>query len=310
MRRVLVLLAAMALPLSALALPFDFTAVGSNNTNVGLSVTNGGVTADGFDLTAGTTAPLWLRNETNDHGLGVCSEGDTACKSGGGDVNELTNAADQEAIRLTRPVNTIWTSLWVSSLDNGGSNNAERGILLWSNSSSSFSFGNSFAFGFGDFPASAVEGDLLTLAAAARVRSHRPLRAVHQRPRERCTRRRRQQRLPGLEGRHRAAAIAGSGAGFDGLAGRSTRRTHVRPPQARLTGRHLPTKSARPVRALLFGQTFLHRGLSACGASGVRQLRGCPCTPRDAFGRRRGTPIRAARRGGRHAIFCPSATRR
>jgi hypothetical protein len=157
----------MALPLSALALPFDFTAVGSNNTNVGLSVTNGGVTADGFDLTAGTTAPLWLRNETNDHGLGVCSEGDTACKSGGGDVNELTNAADQEAIRLTRPVNTIWTSLWVSSLDSGGSNNAERGILLWSNSSSSFSFGNSFAFGFGDFPASAVEGDLLTLAAAA-----------------------------------------------------------------------------------------------------------------------------------------------
>ncbi|MGH8851739.1 MAG: PEP-CTERM sorting domain-containing protein [Casimicrobiaceae bacterium] len=158
-------MAALLLPLSALAVPFDFTTVGSNNTNVGLSVSDGGVTADGFDLTAATTAPLWLRNETNDHGLGVCSEGDDACKSGGGDVNELTNGADQEAIRLTSPLGSIWTSLWVSSLDSGGSNSAERGVLLWSTNASSFSFGNSFSFGFGDFGGS-VEGDLLTLAAA------------------------------------------------------------------------------------------------------------------------------------------------
>ena len=166
MRRLLVLLGALSLPLAALGGPFDFTSVGSNNTNVGLSVSDGGVTADGFDVTAGTTAPLWLRNETNDHGLGVCSEGDNACATGGGDVNELTNANDQEAIRLTLPLGDIWTSLWVSSLDNGGSNNAERGVLLWGNNPTSFSLGNSFSFGFGDF-GSVVEGDLLTLAAAS-----------------------------------------------------------------------------------------------------------------------------------------------
>ena len=166
MRRVLFALAGLLLPISALAVSFDFTNVGSNNTSVGISVSDGSVTADGFDLTANTTAPLWLRNETNDHGLGVCSEGSDACKSGGGDVNELTNATDQEAIRLTSPLGSIWTSLWVSSLDGGGSNGAEKGILLWSNNSTAFSFANSFSFGFGDFGGS-VEGDLLTLAAAS-----------------------------------------------------------------------------------------------------------------------------------------------
>jgi hypothetical protein len=163
-RRLLVLLAALSLPLSALGVPFDFTNVGSNNTNVGLSVSDGGVLAEGFSTSFSNPTDLWLRNEPNDHGLGVCSEGDASCKSNGGDVNELSDQQNIEAIRLTRPVNTIWTSLWVSSLDSGGSNNAEKGVLYWSNDPLFSTFG-SFSFGYGDFGTS-VEGDLLTLSPA------------------------------------------------------------------------------------------------------------------------------------------------
>jgi len=167
MRRLLASLVVLSLPFSAAALPFDFTTLGSNNTLLGSSVIVAGVTADGFLATVASTAtvttpaPLWLRAVTNDHGLGVCSEGSTSCRDGAGDVNELSNQASPEAIRLTRPDNTSWLELWVSSLDSGGTGGSEKGILWWGNSATSFS--NSFSFGYGNF-GSSVEANILASA--------------------------------------------------------------------------------------------------------------------------------------------------
>ena len=158
-------LVVVSLPLSAFASTFDFTTLGANNTLLSNSVTVGGVIADGLDLTAGTTAPLWLRNQTNDRGLGVCTE--TNCATGGGDVNELDNSGDDEAIRLTRPLGTTWKELWVSSLDSGGSDGNETGILYWSNNANSFSSVNSFEFSFFALPGTTVEGNILALSVAS-----------------------------------------------------------------------------------------------------------------------------------------------
>jgi len=170
MHRLLASLVVLLLPISAsaLLLPFDFTTLGANNTLLGNSVTDAGsgVVADGFDLTAQTTAPLWLRDQANDHGLGVCTE--TNCSTGGGDVNELDNSGDDEAIRLTRPLGTTWNELWVSSLDSGGSHDNESGILLWGNDANDFPYVNSFKFSFEPLPGNTVvEGNILGLAAAS-----------------------------------------------------------------------------------------------------------------------------------------------
>jgi hypothetical protein len=155
---------------SAAVISFDFTTLsGGVEGLLPTSVTVNGVTAEGFNLGFSNTAPLWLRNVTNDHGLGVCSEGTQSCTQNGGDVNEISNqnTATDESIRLTRPAGAKWTSLWVSSLDSGGSNNNESGILEWSNDPT-FAGASSFAFSFNNFNPS-VEGDLLTLSALAAV---------------------------------------------------------------------------------------------------------------------------------------------
>ena len=58
-----------------------------------------------------------------------------------------------------------WKSLFVSSLDSGGSGGAERGTLFWSNSATpdlSTLGASSFTFKFGDF-GTAQEGNLLSL---------------------------------------------------------------------------------------------------------------------------------------------------
>jgi len=150
---------------NATVISFDFTTLGSNNTPLANSVTVNGIKASGFGPYSGTPAPLWLRNQTNDHGLGVCSEGAPACSTGGGDVNELDNLGVNEAILLENTNGGSWISLWVSSLDGGDADNVESGQLFWSNSLV-FSAANSFTFSFGAFGAS-VEGDILTLAQAS-----------------------------------------------------------------------------------------------------------------------------------------------
>ena len=113
------------------ATPFDFTTLhlGVPGDLGVTSATTGGVTATGYAKSTTTPFPyvladLWLRNNPGDTGLGVCSEGSSACASGGGDVNELSNEGQPELIELTLPSSSAWTSLWVSSLDSGGSGNA------------------------------------------------------------------------------------------------------------------------------------------------------------------------------------------
>jgi hypothetical protein len=157
---------------NAEATSFDFTSLNAGVQGLLPSPeVVSGVTATAWALfgtdTTYTATSFWLRNVTNDHGLGVCSEGASACQTGAGDVNELSNQLRPEMIRLERPANTVWTSLWVSSLDSGGSGSSEKGTLSWSNSASPTGVKlGSFTFKYGDFGTS-VEGNVLGLAAAS-----------------------------------------------------------------------------------------------------------------------------------------------
>ena len=168
MRRLLFSLAALLFPLSAsgATIPFDFTtlnggAEGYLPANATTATVNG-VLAEGLLTNLTTTEPLWLRNGGTDHGLGVCSEGQTSCNSGG-DQNEISQLDQTEAIRLTLPAGaTQWSSLFVSSLDNGGSNGHESGILWWS-TTADFSTHGAFTFTYGDFGTN-IEPDIFSAA--------------------------------------------------------------------------------------------------------------------------------------------------
>ena len=116
----------------------DFGA-GANNANLGQNITIGGVRADAFYLSGAnyltTNTVLWERNAApTDHGIGVWSNGEPDPIANGGDVNEISNQLNTDVIRLTKAAGQTWTSLWVSSLDSGGSGSAETGTLYWSNS--------------------------------------------------------------------------------------------------------------------------------------------------------------------------------
>ena len=153
----------MASPAMAAQIDFDFTTLGGNNTLLGTSESVNGINAFGFTNDFGTPSTMWLRDQTNDHGLGVCSVGEN-CLNGGGDVNEIDNDGGQEAVVLQNTLGGIWTSLWVSSLDGGGSGGSEEGIFCWGDGagpSASIS-GGCTGLSFGDF-GSAAEGDILTL---------------------------------------------------------------------------------------------------------------------------------------------------
>ena len=121
---------------------------------------------------------LIARNETNDHGLGVCSEGTGNCNigsTGGGDRNELSQLTNEEAILLSLDAGWNWSQLWVSSLDSGDSaapngldvDGKESGRVYWGSSSTITALlaGPSFGFQYGDFGTS-VEGNILGLSAA------------------------------------------------------------------------------------------------------------------------------------------------
>jgi len=118
---------------SAAVLDFDFGTVSGGNP-LASEITVSGVVAHGFFLDNGQfkDAVLWNNNTADEHGIGVCSEGTAAC-TGDGDVNEVSNQQNLEVLRLTLPAGKRWSSLWVSSLDDGGSANNETGTLYWSN---------------------------------------------------------------------------------------------------------------------------------------------------------------------------------
>ncbi len=147
----------------------------SNNPVTGPSVTLNGVKADAFYDDKATTGvfeynvatTLWRRNSTSDKGLGVISPGESTSSSV--DDNELSNQRNNEIIRLTKTDDQEqWTSVWVSSLDGGGSGNKERGTIYWSDVATPdlTTLTTKFEFQFGDF-GTKVEGDLLKLAKSA-----------------------------------------------------------------------------------------------------------------------------------------------
>ena len=139
------MLVGLVVPAAVSAATFDFTALGANNTLLANTVVQNGVTAYGYQTNLTTAANLWLRNQTNDHGLGVCATAEAAsCATGGGDVNELDNAGTLEFIVLQRPNGTFWTQLWVSSLDGGGTGGSEEGRLVWGNSIAELTAGTNF----------------------------------------------------------------------------------------------------------------------------------------------------------------------
>ncbi len=131
---------------SALAGPaVDFSTIGGSNP-LGATASLGGVTvtayANGFSVA--DQSELWLRSGgVPENGLGVCSEGTSACNSSG-DVNELSNQANVEWIVLQRPSTESWTGLWVGSLDNNGGSAIEKGTVYWSNTLGDTSNGASF----------------------------------------------------------------------------------------------------------------------------------------------------------------------
>ena len=104
------------------------------------------ITASAFYLNGSTwtATNLIARNESpDDVGLGVCSPNEPgatdACNvggTGGGDYNELSQLKNNEAILLQRPVDTIWSDLFVSSLDNNDNPGGpvEMGTLYWGSS--------------------------------------------------------------------------------------------------------------------------------------------------------------------------------
>jgi hypothetical protein len=85
---------------------------------------------------AGAGANLFIRNQTNDGGLGVCNAQELDCRvgvGGGGQQNELDNGDGyEELIRLTLPGGYRWVGFGLSSLDDNNDSNVapERG-LLW-----------------------------------------------------------------------------------------------------------------------------------------------------------------------------------
>lgn len=163
-------LAALIAPAAqATVVSFDFAAGGSDNTLLGTSVTDNGVTAEGF-YTGFNSTTLWRRNAANEHGLGVCSEGESACVADGDLTSELDSNNGMEGIRLTNsnPA-TQWTSLTVSSLDSNLGTGYEWGAVYWSDcadfSGAAGCNQGKFFFHYGDFGA-AFEGDVLSLARA------------------------------------------------------------------------------------------------------------------------------------------------
>ena len=140
----------------------DFSTIGGSNPH-GATASLDGVTITAFvnGFAAANESNLWLRTDgVPENGLGVCSEGTSACNSGGGDVNELSNNADNtEWIVLTRPADMEWTGLWVGSLDNNGGSAIEKGTVYWSNTLGDLTNGSAF----NSTQVSGASGDIIGL---------------------------------------------------------------------------------------------------------------------------------------------------
>jgi hypothetical protein len=142
---------ALALPMSAMATTIDFSAIAPAGDlgSSGFVDAGTGLTVQGYYFDDTTEdwvtggANLYVRDQTNDHGIGVCSPADRGqggaatgqCPGpdGGGDWNELDNEDAAELIRLSLPAGYEWVSVQLSSLDDNGGSLSEFGRLYVSN---------------------------------------------------------------------------------------------------------------------------------------------------------------------------------
>ena len=161
-----------SMPSQAATFDFSLGALGDLNTNTYADPS--GVIAESFYWNSGTgtwdDADLYRRNQTNDHGFGVCSPSETGCQGGtgpndgGGDVNELSNQLAFEVIRLDKGNYAAWSELWVSSLDS-----SEVGTLYWGGDGSidALLAGPNFTYMAGvDIFSASVEGNILDYVTA------------------------------------------------------------------------------------------------------------------------------------------------
>lgn len=135
-----VLLAPMS---AAAAITIDFSSIGAPGDSGSSTYVDGsGLTVQGFyydldnEAWSSAGANLYVRDETNDHGLGVCSPADRVSTgnlcpgpSGGGDWNELDDEDTNELIRLALPAGYEWVSVQLSSLDANNGSGFEYGQL-------------------------------------------------------------------------------------------------------------------------------------------------------------------------------------
>jgi hypothetical protein len=148
---VIALFLAIAGPAAATTITINFaTDVGAPGPTSSTIIHGSGLQVTGYyfdDITEDWTSSdvnLYIRNETNDHGLGVCSPADRGLggapagqcpgPSGGGDWNELDSEDAFELIQLSLPAGWEWVSVQVSSLDTNGGQGSEFG-RLWANDS-------------------------------------------------------------------------------------------------------------------------------------------------------------------------------
>jgi hypothetical protein len=139
-------------PASALTIDFSTAFSSPGNTLVN-TYTSGPVTVDAFYKVGGgytqasgvndKPVTLFVRNETDGHGFGVCSPGEQAPVCGGDNLNELdSNLGRDELIRLTLADGWRWANVRVSSLEPLGVNDPADSGQLWYASTDGLPTGN------------------------------------------------------------------------------------------------------------------------------------------------------------------------
>ena len=138
--------------IQAAPITYDFSSLATApGGNLEVSTTTlGPITINAYYFTAAgswSAANIFVRNESGENGLGVCSPGESNCgpvgtgpgsfRGGGGDYNELSNEVNIELIGLTLAAGWNWDQVFLSSLDCNGhspctSTYAEDAFLYYS----------------------------------------------------------------------------------------------------------------------------------------------------------------------------------
>jgi len=176
--------AALALPQVSHALILDFSQVlgGEIGGNLATNTfSSGPVTVEAFYLNGNTytnqvdskkrPVTLFVRNEDDDLGFGVCAPEDqsrSACakpgkfKGGGGNTNELDNNGTKELLRLTLAPGWTWDSVSLSTM-----RKAETGQLWFTDTPGLSKNLGSFASLYSSFPGTSSRFRDIDLAGAA-----------------------------------------------------------------------------------------------------------------------------------------------